>query len=281
MKFVKMHGTGNDYIYISLFEEKIDNPEELSRRLSDRHFGVGSDGLILIGDSDVGDFSMRMFNVDGTEGEMCGNASRCVGKYVYDRGLTGKTEVLLETKSGIKVLQLNIDPVSNTVKTVRVNMGEPRTESHLIPVISENPEVIDEPLNIDGIIYPITCVSMGNPHVVTFIDDVEQLDIETIGPKFENHPIFPQRVNTEFIQVIDRQTLKMRVWERGSGETLACGSGACASVVAAVLNGLCDTKVKVELRGGNLEVEWDRTQNAVYQTGEAQFVFEGKLLLNV
>lgn len=275
-----MHGAGNDYIYINLLEERVDNPEELSRRLSDRHFGVGSDGLILIGGSEAADFSMRMFNVDGSEGEMCGNAARCVGKYVYDKKLTNKTDVSLETKSGIKILQLKLDTASGTVKTVRVNMGKPKTESELIPVITEKHEVINEPLNIDGAIYPITCVSMGNPHVVTLIDDVDALDIEIVGPKFENHPIFPQRVNTEFIQVIDRQTLKMRVWERGSGETLACGSGACASVVAAVLNGLCDTKVTVQLRGGNLKVEWDRTENVIYQTGGAEFVFEGEITLN-
>lgn len=277
MKFVKMHGAGNDYIYINLFEEKVDNPENLSRTLSDRHFGVGSDGLVLIGPSEKGDFSMRMFNADGSEGEMCGNAARCVGKYVYEKGLTSKREIALETKSGMKLLQFQIDPVSGSVERVRVDMGEPRTESGSIPVSSDDPEVINRPLDIGGKVYPITCVSMGNPHAVTFMEDVEPLDIATVGPEFENNPIFPQRINTEFVQVIDSRTIKMRVWERGSGETLACGTGACASVVAGVMNGLCEAKTTVHLKGGVLEIEWNRNNNHVFLSGDAHFVFEGSV----
>ncbi len=277
MKFEKMQGTGNDYIYFNLFEKKIDNPSDLSIKLSDRHFGVGGDGIVLIGPSTEGDFSMRMFNADGSEAEMCGNASRCVAKYLYERGLTKKREIALDTKAGIKYLQLFIDPQTDTVERVRVNMGKAAFSSQSIPVISELPEVIDQPLTIAGKEFRITCVSMGNPHTVIFMSGIDKLKIDEIGPKIENHPMFPQRTNVEFIEVVDRDTFKMRVWERGSGETLACGTGACASVVAGVINDYCDTRVTVQLKGGDLEIEWDKIHNQVYLTGDAHFVFKGEI----
>jgi len=277
MKFEKMQGTGNDYIYFNLFEERIDDPSTLSIKLSDRHFGVGGDGIVLIGPSDEGDFSMRMFNADGSEAEMCGNASRCVAKYLYERGLTKKREIALDTKAGIKYLQLFIDPQTDTVQRVRVNMGEATVSSQSIPVVSELSEVIDQPLTIDGKELRITCVSMGNPHAVIFTSGIDNLKLDEIGPKIENHPMFPQRTNVEFIEVVDRNTFKMRVWERGSGETLACGTGACASVVAGVLNNRCDTRVTVKLKGGDLDIEWDKTNNQVYLTGDAYFVFKGEI----
>jgi diaminopimelate epimerase len=277
MKFEKMQGTGNDYIYFNLFEERIDAPSTLSIKLSDRHFGVGGDGIVLIGPSDEGDFSMRMFNADGSEAEMCGNASRCVAKYLYERGLTKKREIALDTKAGIKYLQLFIDPQTDTVQRVRVNMGEASVSSQSIPVVSELPEVIDQPLIIDEKELRITCVSMGNPHAVIFTSGIDNLKLDEIGPKIENHPMFPQRTNVEFIEVVDRNTFKMRVWERGSGETLACGTGACASVVAGVLNNRCDTRVTVKLKGGDLDIEWDKTNNQVYLTGDAHFVFKGEI----
>ena len=277
MKFEKMQGTGNDYIYFNLFEERIDDPSTLSIKLSDRHFGVGGDGIVLIGPSDEGDFSMRMFNADGSEAEMCGNASRCVAKYLYERGLTKKREIALDTKAGIKYLQLFIDPQTDTVQRVRVNMGKATVSSQSIPVVSELPEVIDQPLTIDGKEFRITCVSMGNPHAVIFTSDIDNLKLDEIGPKIENHPMFPQRTNVEFIEVVDRNTFKMRVWERGSGETLACGTGACASVVAGVLTDRCDTRVTVKLKGGDLDIEWDKTNNQVYLTGDAHFVFKGEI----
>jgi len=277
MKFEKMQGTGNDYIYFNLFEEKIDNPSDLSIKLSDRHFGVGGDGIVLIGPSTEGDFSMRMFNADGSEAEMCGNASRCVAKYLYERGLTKKREIALDTKAGIKYLQLFIDPQTDTVQRVRVNMGKAALSSQSIPVISELPEVIDQPLTIAGKEFRITCVSMGNPHTVIFMSGIDKLKIDEIGPKIENHPMFPQRTNVEFIEVVDRNTFKMRVWERGSGETLACGTGACASVVAGVINDYCDTRVTVQLKGGDLEIEWDKIHNQVYLTGDTHFVFKGEI----
>ncbi|WP_436415516.1 diaminopimelate epimerase [Petrimonas sp.] len=277
MKFTKMHGIGNDYIYINLFDEKVDNPEELSRRLSDRHFGVGSDGLVLIGPSETGDFSMRMFNVDGSEAQMCGNAARCVGKFVYDKGLTTKKEIALETRSGIKMVELTVNPDTDKVESVRINMGPAILSAEAIPVQFPLSEIIDYPLSIDGSEYRITCVSMGNPHAVVFTTNIDALNIEDIGPKIETHPAFPERTNVEFIEIIDRHTLKMRVWERGSGETLACGTGACASVVAGVLNGLCEPQATVLLKGGNLEIEWNRAENNVYLTGAAEFVFEGSV----
>lgn len=278
MRFEKMQAAGNDYIYVNLFEEKVENPAELSRRLSDRHFGVGSDGLILIGPSGEGDFSMRMFNADGSEGEMCGNAARCVGKYLYERGLTGRREIALSTGSGIKQLSLTVDPVTNLVERVRVNMGgailSAADSTHFQATL---PEMINYPVVIDGKEVEITFVSMGNPHAVIFMEDIDSLEIEKIGPMIEHHPLFPERTNTEFIEITDSTHLRMRVWERGSGETLACGSGACASLVAAAVTGRTDPRASVQLKGGTLEVEWDRDHNRVYLTGDAHFVFKGEI----
>lgn len=278
LKFTKMQGAGNDYIYINGFTQTIENPSELAIRLSNRHFGIGSDGLVLILPSGTCDFRMQMFNSDGSEAEMCGNASRCVGKYVYDNGLTTKTEITLETKAGVKYISL-FDG-DKKVRKVTVDMGEPILDPVLIPVKVDEEPVLNYPLDIDGKIWKISCVSMGNPHVVTFTTGIKDLDLPVIGPKFEKHPVFPRKTNTEFIEVVDRHTLNMRVWERGAGETLACGTGACAAAVAAALNGLCDRKVTIHLLGGDLEVEWNPENNHVYMTGEAVTVFDGELLVN-
>ena len=272
MEFTKMEGCGNDYIYVNGFTNKIDNPNKLSEFISNRHFGIGSDGLIIINPSDKADFRMNMYNADGSEGKMCGNGIRCVAKYVYDNKMTDKTVITVETLSGIKTLVLNIE--NDTVQTVRVDMGAPITEAKEIPVISDKKTVIDEAVLIDDKEYKITCVSMGNPHAVLFVDD---MDIEHIGPQFENHPMFPDKINTEFIQIIDRNTIKMRVWERGSGETMACGTGACASVVACVLNGLTDCRVTVKLLGGDLFIEYNEEKNTVYMTGPARVSFTGNI----
>lgn len=278
MEFTKMHGAGNDYVYVNCLDTVLDNPSEVAVRVSDRHFGIGSDGLILIKPSDKADFYMEMYNADGSQGKMCGNGIRCVGKYVYDNGLTDKTEVSVETLSGIKYLTLNV--VDGKVDTVRVNMGEPILKPELIPVNIDADIVKDYPVNIGGEEYRITCVSMGNPHCVTYVDDVDDLPIEKIGPLFENNPLFPERVNTEFVKVIDRGTLQMRVWERGSGETLACGTGTCATAVATILNGLCDETVRVKLLGGELKITWDRTHNIIYMEGPARTVFTGTMDLD-
>lgn len=275
MEFTKMEGCGNDYIYVNGFTNKIDNPNKLSEFISNRHFGIGSDGLIIINPSDKADFRMNMYNADGSEGKMCGNGIRCVAKYVYDNKMTDKTVITVETLSGIKTLVLNIE--NDTVQTVRVDMGAPITEAKEIPVISDKKTVIDEAVLIDDKEYKITCVSMGNPHAVIFVDDTDHLDIEHIGPQFENHPMFPDKINTEFIQIIDRNTIKMRVWERGSGETMACGTGACASVVACVLNGLTDRRVTVKLLGGDLFIEYNEEKNTVYMTGPARVSFTGNI----
>lgn len=277
LKFTKMQGAGNDYIYVNGFDQKIENPSDLAIKLSNRHFGIGSDGLVLILPSESCDFRMQMFNSDGSEAEMCGNASRCVGKYVYDNGLTTKKEITLETKAGVKYITL-LDG-NATARKVTVDMGEPILEPTLIPVkIAEEP-VLNYPLDIDGKIWKISCVSMGNPHAVVFTTGIKELNLPVLGPKFEKHPIFPRKTNTEFIEVIDRGTLNMRVWERGAGETLACGTGACAAAVAAVLNGYCDRKVTIHLLGGDLQIEWNQENNHVYMTGEAVTVFEGELLI--
>ena len=273
-KFSKMHGAGNDYIYVNCFEEKVENINETAKAVSDRHFGIGSDGLVLICPSDVADFRMDMYNSDGSQAEMCGNATRCVGKYVYDRGLTDKTQITLETLAGIKILDLNVK--DGEVQTVRVNMGSPELVPKNIPIDSNLDRFISEDVEVDGKVYKVTGVSMGNPHAVTFIDDTDSLEIEKIGPKFENNEIFPDKVNTEFIQIIDKKTVKMRVWERGSGETFACGTGACASVVASVLNRLTENKVTVKLLGGELEIEYNQDENTVYMTGPARVVFTGE-----
>jgi diaminopimelate epimerase len=278
MKFEKMHAAGNDYIYVNLFEERVEEPAALSRKLSDRHFGVGGDGLVLIGPSEQGDFSMRMFNADGSEGLMCGNAARCVGKYLYERGLTTKREIALQTLSGIKQLQLTIDSASNRVTQVRVDMGPALMDGALIqPPQSLLPGMVDHPVETKDGVYPVTFVSMGNPHAVIFTDGIDTLNLAHIGPALEHHPLFPQRTNVEFVEVIAPDELRMRVWERGSGETLACGSGACAVLVAAVLTGRADPKALVHLRGGDLRVEWDREQNSVFLTGDAHFVFKGEV----
>ena len=275
LKFTKMHGIGNDYVYINCFEEKVEDPAELSRLVSRQHFGVGSDGLILICPSDKADFKMKMYNADGSQAEMCGNGIRCVGKYVYDYGLTDKDEITVETLAGIKYLKLIIE--EGKVAQVRVNMGAPVLEAKKIPVISRQSPVVDMPIEINGKYWSMTCVSMGNPHAVVFINDVKGLDIETVGPEFENHTAFPQRVNTEFVEVIDKNTVRMRVWERGSGETLACGTGACAVAVAGVLTGKTGDEITVHLVGGDLKIHWDREENLVYMTGPATRVFDGEL----
>lgn len=273
MKFTKMHGLGNDYVYVNCFEEKIDNPPAVARFVSDRHFGIGSDGLIMINPSKTADFEMEMYNADGSRGEMCGNGIRCVAKYVYDYGLTGKTQISVETLGGIKYLDLTVE--DGKVSLVKVDMGKPELEADRIPIISEREQVIDEPIEVDGKEYHMTGVSMGNPHAVIYVDDVKGLDLEKIGPKFENHERFPKRINTEFVHCIDRQTVEMRVWERGSGETLACGTGACAVAVSSILNNLTDTQVTVKLLGGDLQIEWDREKDRVFMTGPATVVFDG------
>lgn len=273
MKFTKMHGLGNDYVYVNCFEEKIDNPPAVARFVSDRHFGIGSDGLIMINPSKTADFEMEMYNADGSRGEMCGNGIRCVAKYVYDYGLTDKTQISVETLGGIKYLDLIVE--DGKVSLVKVDMGKPELEADLIPIISEREQVIDEPIEVDGKEYHMTGVSMGNPHAVIYVDDVKGLDLEKIGPKFENHERFPKRINTEFVHCIDRQTVEMRVWERGSGETLACGTGACAVAVSSILNNLTDTQVTVKLLGGDLQIEWDREKDRVFMTGPATVVFDG------
>ena len=273
MKFTKMHGLGNDYVYVNCFEEKIDNPPAVARFVSDRHFGIGSDGLVMINPSKTADFEMEMYNADGSRGEMCGNGIRCVAKYVYDYGLTDKTQISVETLGGIKYLDLTVE--DGKVSLVKVDMGKPELEADLIPIISEREQVIDEPIEVDGKEYHMTGVSMGNPHAVIYVDDVKGLDLEKIGPKFENHERFPKRINTEFVHCIDRQTVEMRVWERGSGETLACGTGACAVAVSSILNNLTDTQVTVKLLGGDLQIEWDREKDRVFMTGPATVVFDG------
>lgn len=275
MKFTKMQGIGNDYVYVNCLEEKVDHPEELAKLVSDRHFGIGSDGLILIKPSEVADFEMAMYNADGSRGEMCGNGIRCVAKYVYDRGLTDKTHISIETLAGIKYLELTVE--KGQVSQVRVDMGEPELLAEKIPVISQQEKVIDVPITAGEKEYRMTCVSMGNPHCVVFMEDVEDLEIEKIGPLFENHKLFPKRINTEFVKVIDRKTLQMRVWERGSGETLACGTGACATAVAAMLNGFCEDEVQIHLLGGDLTIEWNKESNHVFMTGPAEIVFDGEI----
>ena len=283
MRFTKMEGLGNDYVYVNCFKEKIDNPSELSIKVSDRHFGIGSDGLILIKPSEVADFKMDMYNADGSQSEMCGNGIRCVGKYVYDYGLTDKEDVAIETLAGIKYLHFTIDRKNandrGIVSKVRVNMGSPILTPSEVPVkLDASLEMIkDYPVEIGGRNYNITCVSMGNPHCITFVDDVKNFPLETIGPLFESNEIFPRRVNAEFVEIIDRKNAKMRVWERGSGETLACGTGTCATVVASILNGLTENFVTVELLGGKLEIEWNREENVVYMTGAATIVFDGEI----
>ncbi len=274
MKFTKMEGLGNDYVYVDCTKTLLDNPREIAIKVSDRHFGIGSDGLILIKNSDVADFQMEMYNADGSQGEMCGNGIRCVGKFVHDKGLTNKDIVTVETLAGIKTLQLNL--VNNLVETVRVNMGPPILTPKDIPMDVEGDSFIGKDLVVDGTTYNCTAVSMGNPHVVTFVDDVSNFPVEQVGKLFESHKVFPNRTNTEFVEIVNRKFAKMRVWERGSGETFACGTGTCATVVASSLNGLTDDTVEVELLGGNLLIEWNKEENNVYMTGPAKFVFDGE-----
>ena len=274
MKFTKMHGLGNDYIYINAFEETVENPSELAKRLSDRHFGVGSDGLVLIAPSSVADFQMIMFNADGSQGEMCGNASRCVAKYVYDRGLTDKTVVTLETLGGIKVLHMTVE--EGKVKSVRVDMGAPKLDCENVPCLLGSGVVKKAKITALDREFEITPVNTGNPHGVIFIDEpVEEFDIYKYGPVLEAHPAFPKKANIEFVNVLSRDRLRMRVWERGSGVTLACGTGSCAVLVAANVCGLADRKAAVVLDGGELNNEWDETTGHVFMTGPATFVFDG------
>ena len=278
LTFSKMHGIGNDYIYINCFQETVTDPEKLSIFMSNVRFGIGSDGLVLILPSEVDDFRMRIFNADGSEAMMCGNATRCVGKYVYEHGMTDKTEVSLETNSGIKYLTLYVNEATNKVDAVKVDMGKAILKPADIPVADDGDRFIAKPVVVDGVSYNMTCVSMGNPHAVVFLPEIDSLDLEKIGPSFEHHPLFPNRVNTEFIRVIDDHTLQMRVWERGSGETFACGTGACAAAVASVLNGYCkrEQEILIHLRGGDLRIIYHNDES-VTMIGPATFIFEGKM----
>lgn len=273
MKFVKMHGCGNDYVYVDGSKEHIRDKEALVKRASDRHFGIGSDGVIFINPSERADFEMEMYNADGSRAEMCGNGIRCVGKFVYDFGLTQKTHITVESFGNIKYLDMSV--TNGKVSQIRVNMGSPELAPERIPVRCEHAQAVDEPIEAAGHSYRMTCVSMGNPHAVVFLDDVEHLEIDKIGPAFENHERFPNRTNTEFVKVLDREHVQMRVWERGTGETLACGTGCCATAVACVLNGMTEDKITVSVLGGDIEVEWDRKENLIYMTGPAETVFAG------
>lgn len=277
MRFTKMHGLGNDYVYVNCFKEKVEHPSEVARFVSDRHFGIGSDGLIMINPSKVADFEMEMYNADGSRGEMCGNGIRCVAKYVYDYGLTDKTSISVETLGGIKYLDLTVK--DGKVALVKVDMGKPELKPERIPIVSDEERVVNEPIIVGGMEYRMTGVSMGNPHVVVYVKDLEGVKIEQVGPKFENHGRFPKRVNTEFAKVLDRKTVEMRVWERGSGETLACGTGACAVAVASILNGMTEDQVTVKLLGGDLLIEWDQEEDRVYMTGPATVVYDGEIAI--
>ena len=285
LEFTKMQGIGNDYVYIDCTKKELENPKKISQIVSDRHFGIGSDGLILILNSKIADFKMEIYNADGSQAEMCGNGIRCVAKFVYDKGLTGKTKIKIETLAGIKELELNVE--NGKVKTVKVDMGEPILEAEKIPVY------IDEKMKAEGITptsviknlkleaynqnFTFTCVSMGNPHAITFIDNVEKFDVKKFGSIFEVAKAFPKKSNIEFVEIIDKENINMRVWERGSGETMACGTGSCASVVACILNNKTSNKVKVHLLGGELYIEWNKENNHIYMTGPAEIVFEGKI----
>lgn len=280
MRFTKMHGLGNDYVYVNCFEETVENPSQLAAWISDRHFGVGSDGLVLILPSETADFKMRMFNADGSEAQMCGNAIRCVGKYVYDHGMTRSTTLTIETLAGTKILELELDN-SGKVCLVKVDMGVPVLKPGEIPVKSSLEIFIDQPVWVDSREFRVTCVSMGNPHAVSFVEDVSAFPLMKVGPQMEYHPLFPERINAEFVQVLNREHLKMRVWERGAGETMACGTGACAVLVAACLNGLSERKAVVELPGGKLQIEWNADNGHVYKTGPATIVFTGEIDMKV
>lgn len=288
MKFTKMHGIGNDYVYMDCTKERLENPGEIARLVSDRHKGIGSDGLILIQSSEEADFEMAMYNADGSYGKMCGNGIRCVAKYVYDKGLTDKKDITIVSAGKIKYLKLTVEGKTATdrgqVTLVQVNMGNPILAPAEVPVTVEatqetadGPAVVNAPIMVDDTEYHMTCVSMGNPHAIVFMEGVKDLDIEKIGSKFEHHTCFPNRTNTEFVEILDRKNVFMRVWERGTGETLACGTGCCATAVACVLNGLTDEEITVKLLGGELHIKWDRKENLVYMTGPAKIVFEGEV----
>ena len=271
-----MHGCGNDYVYVNCMEKEVPNPGAVSEYVSHRRFGIGSDGLILIMPSDKADFRMRMFNADGTEAEMCGNAARCVGKYLYDHGMTDKTELTLETLAGVKRIYLTV--AHGRVTSVKVDMGEPRLLPGDLPVLLPGDRVVAQPIEVCGHRFSMTCVSMGNPHAVIFLDDLQAYDLHAIGRAIEHHELFPRRTNVEFVKVLAPDVLQMRVWERGAGETLACGTGACASLVAAVLNDRSRRAATLRLVGGDLQIEWDETSNHVFMTGDAVTVFEGTWL---
>lgn len=275
IKFTKMQGLGNDYVYIDAINQDIKKESELALFVSDRHYGIGSDGLILICKSKIADFKMKMFNPDGSEAEMCGNGIRCVGKFVYDKGLTQKTLITIETLAGIKKLKLNLE--NGEVKNVKVDMGEPILEAEKIPVCSDEKIIKNLKINVEDMEFNITAVSMGNPHAVIFIKNIEKFNVEKYGKQIENNILFPKRTNVEFVEIINKEKVKMRVWERGTGETLACGTGACATIVAGVLNNFIERKANVELLGGILEIEWNKEDNHIYMTGEAKTVFEGEL----
>ena len=288
MKFTKMQGLGNDYVYVNCFEEKIENPPAVARYVSDRHFGIGGDGVIFINPAEEADFEMEMYNADGSRSEMCGNGIRCVAKYVYDKGLTDTKDITIVSAGKIKYLKLTVEGKTATdrgqVTLVQVNMGNPILAPAEVPVTVEatqetadGPAVVNAPIMVDNTEYHMTCVSMGNPHAIVFMEGVKDLDIEKIGPKFEHHTCFPNRTNTEFVEILDRKNVFMRVWERGTGETLACGTGCCATAVACVLNGLTDEEITVKLLGGELHIKWDRKENLVYMTGPAKIVFEGEV----
>ncbi len=276
MQFTKMHGCGNDYVYVDCTKTMIENADKLAIKVSDRHFGIGSDGLILIASSDVADFQMIMYNADGSRGEMCGNGIRCVGKFVYDKGLTTKKNITVETLGGIKTLELHTE--DDKVKSVRVDMGSPEFTAKKIPVISDEEKMMCKDIEVNGETYNVDCISMGNPHcVVRMEEDVRELELEKIGPNFENHKLFPNKINTEFINILDKGRVRMRVWERGSGETLACGTGACAVAVSCIVNGLVSSPVDVELIGGYLTIEYNQNEDVVYMSGPAEIVFEGEI----
>lgn len=277
IKFTKMQGLGNDYVYINCFTEHIEYAGTAAKKISDRHFGIGSDGLVLICPSETADFKMQMYNADGSEAEMCGNAIRCVGKYVYERGLTTKENITVETLAGQKHLELCVE--KGTVRAVCVDMGSPQWSPELIPVGSKLERFIQEPVEVEGKQYKVTAVSIGNPHAVVFMEDLTGLEIEKTGPLFEHHPLFPKRINTEFAAVLDRHTVKMRVWERGAGETLACGTGACAVMAAAAVNGFIGDEADILLLGGCLHIRWDRKTDRIYMTGPAEFVFDGEIFI--
>ena len=275
MKFTKMQGIGNDYVYVNCLEETVENPGEVARKVSDRHFGIGSDGLILIKPSLEADFEMDMYNSDGSQGAMCGNGIRCVAKYAHDKGLTDRARFSIISGGKVKYMDLTVE--NGVTKAIRVDMGEPILTAAEVPVVSKNRQSVDEEITVENQTYRMTCVSMGNPHAVVFVDSTADLPLEQIGPHFEHHERFPRRTNTEFVEIVSPEYVKMRVWERGTGETLACGTGACAVTVASILNGLTEDGITVELLGGNLEIFWDRKENVVYMTGPATTVFEGEI----